>query len=140
MIRFCENLFKIQNNIFKKCIIQFAFAKCNVWLIDYIKCITQLQKFVPDMQKNNWKNDFLFLISRLTSIFNLKLFRFYSTTLHKVEIELNRWKTKIDILMPWSNSARKKKFESIYELYASNYCWISFQKLQIENSSQTTAW
>ena len=67
MTRFCEDLIKIRNNIFKKIIILTIFEKSDMYFIDFIECISLLRKFVPDtVQKKNRKKRLFFSISTIS--------------------------------------------------------------------------
>ena len=105
LIRFCRNLNQIRNSTFKKITIQSVFRKSGMYFVDAFQCIAQLRKFVPGVQAKNRKNDESFFVS----FPNFVLFRIQFRTLKDVKYNLNQWKSKINIVMQWSDPVWKEK-------------------------------
>ena len=86
MTRFCEDLTKIRNNIFKKIIILTTFERSGMYFIDYTEIISLLRKFVSGtMQKKVAKKFFFSAISLSES----ELLRIRPQTLHEMKVGLN---------------------------------------------------
>ena len=110
MARFCQDLIEIRINTFKKSTIQSAFEKCGMYPPDSTKCIALFQKFVPTgLEKRSRKNGPSFSAVRSALITDLELPRLRPTTLHEVEVGLDRWKSKIDASMQWSDPLREEE-------------------------------
>ena len=107
MVRFCEDLTKIRNNTFKKSTIQSAFEKSGMYSLDSANCISLLRKFVPGtVQKKSRKDELSLSSSTTASFLESELPRIRSQTLHKVEVGLNEWRTKIEAFhVQWSDLA-----------------------------------
>ena len=110
MNRFCQNLVKIRNNIFKKFIIRFVFAKSDVWPLNENRCIDQFRKFFRTKNlevKIKSKNGIS--LAFFSSTLPLPRSRVQPNTLEDVERGLIEWLSKIQNHTQWNDSIRKEK-------------------------------
>ena len=150
LFRFCHDLIKIRDNIFKSRTIRNAFRKSEMWSINANLCIEQLKKFKTlnnDESIRMLRNEQMMRNKQIekqienemrnaTHVFRtesqLSSSRIQSLIISDIQSELLEWLSKIQNITQWNDSARSDEFAEFIENSKEMIAKSHFQEFELK--------